>query len=224
VGDVQFQKKCLGKMEDVSEREGRTVIFVSHDMAAISALTTKCIYLKKGQMELMSNTPDVIRHYLHADAVESGLFVDQKPSSKPQVVRAQVITSEVNYIHENGRDLRVDIDVLMPYSCEGMALSFQIMDDREIPVIFGYVFDADSPVMRTPGLHKASCLIPHCDLYEGNYYLRIHLAESKGREKFQEVDRVCKFEVKMMGRIIEWGWQKNVCVYTPGFNWTIKNQ
>lgn len=223
VGDLQFQKKCLGKMEDVSERDGRTVIFVSHDMAAISALTRKAIYLKKGKVEIFSDTSEVINHYLKADIIQEGNYVNQKPSSdKPQIIRAEVITSEINNIHRNGRDLRVDLDVNMPYACEGMALSFQIYNDRNFPVIFCYAFDADSPILRTPGLHKTTCFIPDCNLYEGSYYLKLHLAESKGREKFQEVDRVCEFEVRMMDSIIEWGWQKNVCIYTPQFKWTTK--
>ena len=64
VGDAQFQKKCLGKMEDVSKSEGRTVLFVSHNMSAISELCAKTIYLKSGKTMIFSSTEAVIPLYL----------------------------------------------------------------------------------------------------------------------------------------------------------------
>ncbi|MFO0052743.1 MAG: ABC transporter ATP-binding protein [Dolichospermum sp.] len=65
VGDAQFQKKCLGKMEDVSAKEGRTVLFVSHNMAAISSLCSKALVLRSGFVEFpMGNVNDAINKYL----------------------------------------------------------------------------------------------------------------------------------------------------------------
>jgi lipopolysaccharide transport system ATP-binding protein len=64
VGDARFQRKCLGKMRDVSRGEGRTVLFVSHSMASIRALCTSAIWLEKGQVRMRGPTLDVIRGYL----------------------------------------------------------------------------------------------------------------------------------------------------------------
>lgn len=63
VGDYDFQKKCLGKMEDVSKNQGRTVLFVSHNMGAITALTTNCLLLNCGSIDLLGDTKDAIRRY-----------------------------------------------------------------------------------------------------------------------------------------------------------------
>lgn len=63
VGDAEFQKKCLGKMKDVSEG-GRTVLFVSHNMSAINSLCSRTLYLKSGQLMMSGNTGDVVKHYL----------------------------------------------------------------------------------------------------------------------------------------------------------------
>lgn len=63
VGDAQFQKKCLGKMGDVSQ-QGRTVLFVSHNMSAISELCQKAILLRSGQMAMMDHAQNVIHQYL----------------------------------------------------------------------------------------------------------------------------------------------------------------
>ncbi|MBK9712998.1 MAG: ATP-binding cassette domain-containing protein [Kouleothrix sp.] len=81
VGDAQFQKKCLGKMEDVA-RQGRTVLFVSHNMAAIRTLCTDAILLRAGQIELAGPTEQVISHYLVASAEDLSTSVEL-PRSGP---------------------------------------------------------------------------------------------------------------------------------------------
>jgi lipopolysaccharide transport system ATP-binding protein len=65
VGDAEFQKKCLGKMEDVS-KSGRTILFVSHDLAAVEKLCLKTILLKGGKISMIAETGKVINHYLHS--------------------------------------------------------------------------------------------------------------------------------------------------------------
>lgn len=71
VGDAEFQKKCLGKMNDVSKGEGRTVLFVSHNMAAVKALCSKGILLENGLVSVKGITDDVIKSYMGADKLES---------------------------------------------------------------------------------------------------------------------------------------------------------
>ena len=64
VGDAEFQKKAIGKMQDISRGGGRTVLFVSHNMAAIENLCTKSILLEKGNISMIGKTQDVISYYL----------------------------------------------------------------------------------------------------------------------------------------------------------------
>jgi lipopolysaccharide transport system ATP-binding protein len=64
VGDVEFQKKCIGKMEDVSKNEGRTVLFVSHNMEVLSRLCKSALLLEKGKMISYSDTDNIISRYL----------------------------------------------------------------------------------------------------------------------------------------------------------------
>jgi lipopolysaccharide transport system ATP-binding protein len=64
VGDAAFQKKSLGKMRDTTHDEGRTVLFVSHNMAAIESLCTRAVFLKSGRMLTAGKTADVVREYL----------------------------------------------------------------------------------------------------------------------------------------------------------------
>ncbi|HEV9036985.1 MAG TPA: ABC transporter ATP-binding protein, partial [Puia sp.] len=67
VGDAQFQKKCLGKMEDVSKNQGRTVLFVSHNMPTVLNLCDKCIYLEKGEIRRMGDTSDIVSEYIRQE-------------------------------------------------------------------------------------------------------------------------------------------------------------
>ncbi len=63
VGDAEFQKKCIGKMGEVSQGEGRSVLFVSHNMSAINKLCNTAIYLENGMLENSGKTYDIIKHY-----------------------------------------------------------------------------------------------------------------------------------------------------------------
>jgi lipopolysaccharide transport system ATP-binding protein len=219
VGDAEFQKKAIGKMQDVSKSEGRTVLFVSHNMPSIITLTTSSICLENGRIEKFGKTNEVISYYLNnTSLIRSTYFAAPNPN-KPNFTNIRIETSESNYTHKNGEDLILHFEVNMPYSLEGMALSFQIYSENETPIIFGFIFDTDTPILRVRGVHKLKCVIPRCKLYQGNYYLKTHLAESKGKVKFEEIDKICHFEVLMLDKNIEWGWQKNLCIYTEKVVW-----
>lgn len=219
VGDAEFQKKAIGKMQDISQGGGRTVLFVSHNMAAVSALTNISICLDNGSIVKSGFTQEVINYYLNENTPVQGDYSAPQSLFKPNFTKISIRTSETNNIHKNGEDLIIDIDVNMPYVIEGMAVSIQIFSEHEIPVAYAYLFDTEIPILRTKGTHHLSCTLAKCKLYQGNYYLKAHLGESKGRNKFEEVDKICSFEVMMLDEIIEWGWQKDVCIYTEDFKW-----
>lgn len=77
VGDAEFQKKAIGKMQDVSKGEGRTVLFVSHNMAAVKNLCTRGVVLQNGQLAFDGTTDDAVGYYLSNNfQVEQGLITD----------------------------------------------------------------------------------------------------------------------------------------------------
>jgi lipopolysaccharide transport system ATP-binding protein len=81
VGDVEFQNKCLGKMREVSTREGRTVLFVSHNMAAVNTLCDKAILLKYGRLSSMGTATDIVNYYMN-DLKQEVPLMYQAPESK----------------------------------------------------------------------------------------------------------------------------------------------
>ena len=70
VGDVQFQKKCLGKMEDVSKKEGRTILFVSHNLGALQLLCTRALYLNAGEIKNSGDVAFCVNEYLKKTSIE----------------------------------------------------------------------------------------------------------------------------------------------------------
>jgi lipopolysaccharide transport system ATP-binding protein len=74
VGDAAFQKKCLGKMQEVSRTEGRTVLFVSHNIAAVTQLTTRAVVLDKGRLSFNGPTEKAVEHYVDAIGSDTTTF------------------------------------------------------------------------------------------------------------------------------------------------------
>ncbi len=74
VGDAEFQKKCLGKMEDITQKEGRTILFVSHNMESIKQLCNKCIFLDEGKLGQFGKTNLIIDYYLNNNKKHEAIY------------------------------------------------------------------------------------------------------------------------------------------------------
>lgn len=91
VGDAEFQKKCLGKMKDVSVNDGRTVLFVSHNMGSIQQLCNKGIILKQGSVFGHGNIADVVEKYLSSASVINHEFVRRSGNKKAEFIEYKLI-------------------------------------------------------------------------------------------------------------------------------------
>ena len=93
VGDAEFQKKCLGKMEDITKKSGRTILFVSHNMAAIQNLCDRCILLDQGKIKMIGKVKEVVEKYLSIASTSASkkLLKDYKQdSSKIKVLSIEL--------------------------------------------------------------------------------------------------------------------------------------
>ena len=92
VGDAEFQKKAIGKMQDVSKGEGRTVLFVSHNMASVRSLCNRGIVLKNGVIDFIGSTEDSVNHYLQVyDTHEGGKIVDNVQWKKYNITISKIV-------------------------------------------------------------------------------------------------------------------------------------
>ena len=91
VGDAEFQRKCLGKMDEVTRQAGRTIIFVSHNMAAVQKLCRKVVLLNKGKIEMIGETAKVIEHYLNSDSsAETVMEFEEDKNKEAQFLSVKI--------------------------------------------------------------------------------------------------------------------------------------
>jgi lipopolysaccharide transport system ATP-binding protein len=101
VGDTQFQKKCLGKMQDVSMGQGRTVLFVSHNMDAIRRLCSRCLLLEDGQLIAYGNTASIAAQYLssHSYKAQPHEWIDVSHASRTGTGEARFVAVQYSSIN-----------------------------------------------------------------------------------------------------------------------------
>jgi lipopolysaccharide transport system ATP-binding protein len=175
VGDVEFQKKCLGKMKDVSREKGRTILFVSHNMQAISGLCQKTIWLQKGKVVANSDTQTVVNAYL--SAYQQKLWkqdwpIDNAPGNT--IVRVLSVALKPEFV-----DMSDVIDIRTPLT---ISFKFHNFSGAKIGVsirLFSVseecIFDiAKQPSMYEQGLIEGEMTIPGYFLNDGSYYLSIN--------------------------------------------------
>jgi lipopolysaccharide transport system ATP-binding protein len=173
VGDVRFQKKCMGKMEDVGQH-GRTVILVSHDMPAITRMCSRAILLNKGEIVQAGPAHEVVNHYLHAGHIQPVVeWPDptQAPGNNVARLRALRVRSEAGQISDVidiRKPMRVEIeyDILKP----GQMVVAQFGFNTEEDVIAFIVNDRDPAWYRRPrpvGRYVSTAWIPGNFLSEG---------------------------------------------------------
>ena len=220
VGDTEFQKKCLGKMGEVA-RGGRTVLFVSHNMQAISTLTTRCLMLGEGKLTREGTPERVITAYLEGNVVRDSIYSAAPSPHAPSVTRVEALTSEPNNTQVHGKPVRFLFELTTPRPLRAASFSFQIVDPMMQPVVHFWVFDSDMPFCRAAGAYRLVCEVPILRLYLGRYSITTHLAEGEGGTHFQTLEGICPFEVVMFGNDRDWRWQEGACRYLEEGAWTV---
>ena len=223
VGDASFQKKCLGKMKDVASGEGRTVLFVSHNMQAVSTLTQRCVLLNRGRMLNVGPTSDVINEYLRlvGGTSQDQVYTAAPLADKPKITRVELKTSEPGNVQMNGKPMEVHIELNTPIAIDGARISFHACNTMQEPILYFWCHDTEHPMARQPGTYHLVCQIPKVRLFMGDYTLRVHLKEKAGGREFEVLEGVCPFEVVMYGRDREGGWFKNTCTYLEDGQWQV---
>jgi lipopolysaccharide transport system ATP-binding protein len=222
VGDAQFQKKCLGKMEDVSKREGRTVLFVSHNMTAIAALTNRCILLKKGGVQYSGTPKEAFDLYLSSDERQEEIYTAAPNQERPSITRAEVECSQAGYTHESGRSWRVRFEIHYPYALPKASLRFQIFNQFQSPVLYFCAYDQDVQICKGAGTTTVTCTIPKLDLNVGTYSLKVLLAGPPGGLHYETLDSICPFTVEVLDRTTAYGFKPEGCAYLVDSTWSVE--
>jgi lipopolysaccharide transport system ATP-binding protein len=188
VGDHEFQKKCIGKMDEVA-KGGRTVLFVSHNMTAVNQLCTRSLMLLNGTVEKSGPTDEVIAEYLRLSGGDEGLVVWPDPATAPG--NEKVRLHSVRVLSADQQKSEVDIDQETSIEIE----FWNLIDGSRNLCANIYLVDALGTVVlstgNTPaanllpeewfdkphpaGLFRARCTLPANFLNEGIYYINVYI-------------------------------------------------
>lgn len=219
VGDAEFQKKCLGKMGDISKKDGRTVLFVSHDMQAISTLTEQAVLLMKGKIVFLGKTDDAINCYLSYNFNNEMIYLSKSRNENPSITRVEILTSLSNNVHENGKELKILLNINMPRYEEGIAISIHIKDLKGRGILLLSVFDNEKQICRKLGENNLTLTIPRLKMYMGKYNISVHLAQMCNSIKYDTLIDICPFEVVLYKKKHGYGWQEEICTYLEDYFW-----
>jgi lipopolysaccharide transport system ATP-binding protein len=170
VGDAQFQKKCLGKMKDVAGA-GRTVLFVSHNMAAVGALCSRAVLLKAGRVEKTDTADNVISYYFDTTTTrhDSDPARMRLPGFGDQIRFVSVSMAEHQDILDYDAPIRVEMAIHSDRDFEGLSIGASVFNHFGDTV--GTLFTSDTFSIRR-GETRTICLtVKTPRLAPGNYYL-----------------------------------------------------
>jgi lipopolysaccharide transport system ATP-binding protein len=224
VGDMAFQKKCLGKMENVSTKEGRTVLFVSHSMQAIAQLTKRCILLSKGDIQFDGSTSKSVQLYLGGqkeDSEQPAYYQAPAVKTGNYVSWARVHTSEEHGLHDWGKPITFEFAMHITQPHESLRFSFQVVGALQQPVCIFFFFEADqAPFCRERGTFILRCEIPKFRLYMGSYTLTTWFSERRSETLLENLRDICPFEISMHNiERPEYPWQADECTYLEDAIW-----
>lgn len=185
VGDVEFQKKAIGKMQDISRQGGRTVLFVSHNMAAVKSLCTKAIVLEHGKVIFEGTQNEGVEFYLKKSKETSEINIlnrtDRIGSGKIKVKSVSILNDNLEELSEviSGETIILKISIQknqeIDYSKLKVAVNFQDENDN-----FILSFINEEMKYSFENLINQDCFylkIPHLYLRSSVYYIRILLSE-----------------------------------------------
>ncbi len=200
VGDAAFQKKCLGRIEEVTQ-EGRTVLFVSHNMPAVQNLCTRCVLLERGRLKMDGAPAEVLTAYNRSTAGKLSDVEDltrhhgRTPHSIPTMKRVRVSPRDggAGGIHM-GDDVRIEVTFEASKLLADVTLGVQVKNSLQVPV-----FGINTSVIPPGPLEKpvqrgmVSCLLKQIPLMPGTYNLDLYFGSYD--QNFDVIHEACQFEV-----------------------------
>jgi lipopolysaccharide transport system ATP-binding protein len=198
VGDAAFQKKCLGKMQDVS-KGGRTVLFVSHNMEAITRLCSTCMYLVKGELKMQGGTREVIKAYAeHSKQLSGDIDLTPLPrrfegSGAAQLLRLRCIQSETAaaWCYDYGTPVEFSVEFSVARAIEEPEIGYSIFSMTGTELVSSTTFQ-ECPLDRLlPGRYTMRTTIPELFLNPGTYNLALGISGSgRGADHILEAAQI----------------------------------
>ena len=202
VGDVEFQKKCLGRMDKIADA-GRTIIFVSHATATVSRLCTHAVLLEKGRVVRDGQTHEVIRDYLLRNVKSSTIYeLPPDPGKAMSLLRVELNPDKMprtaRLLYCDPIVIRVVYQVNEPVSNCSVWAALQTLSGTMVLCSCDYDDDADMLGQRAPGIYQADMTVPASWLNYGEYVVIVGLVRNRPVEVFNREETV-SFEIEEIG-------------------------
>lgn len=228
VGDAEFQQKCLGKMNE-SAQEGRTVIFVSHNLPTVRELCTRAILLDKGQIVADGGVEDTLSQYLgdikspDAEMIwEAGIANPEVQEFAIHAVRIRDAEGKISNVLDYTQSYTLEIEYVIHEKLPRLRVGFAVRTANQITAFVSY--DSDNPAWqseRQAGRHISHCCIPGNLLAPGKYFIDINAGIS-GRKNLANIRNVLSLELIETSRsnLNEKG--QRYGILRPRFDWTVE--
>jgi lipopolysaccharide transport system ATP-binding protein len=183
VGDAEFQKKCLGKMGDISKKEGRTVLFVSHNMAAVKRLCEKAMVLQFGVLKNIGSSERIISEYLSAVSLKAqrhwSFKFEEKQEQDLQIKEMYFLNRESNCIFSCDEEIKIGVKFKLRKKIKGLYSSIWVSTLDEIPILFSDSRDCESQLNEKleSGCYEVLFTIPKRTLSPQEYFLNVDFAK-----------------------------------------------
>ena len=180
VGDAAFQKKCLGKMQDVAKGGGRTVLFVSHLMSSVASLCSQCIYLQRGSIANRGAVEPVIASYIREQSTPDDLTVrlDKRPrklgnAGAQMMITAVTIKPADDQAVRYREALRIQLELTAFMDIEGCFLGVGVngLIGERLFTVEGN--ESPLPLLKKGRTHRVDVFIPEPALPPGSYVLEV---------------------------------------------------
>ena len=214
VGDAEFQKKCLGKMKDVSS-QGRTVLFVSHNLAAVKSLCTRGILIEKGRIVFSGSADETVEHYMKINSQHLMPKVEFL-SSEEALGNEFIKLKSVKVVPENPF---ITDDIYLQFSFWNLTgastinMAFDLLGLND-EVVFGSLFEFTT---TENNLCNATCKIPANLMNDGVFYLNLYFSSTEMR-LLLKLENIISFEVVDVKRNNAYLGKVNGAV-RPKLNW-----
>lgn len=220
VGDAEFQKKCLGKMGDVSKGEGRTVLFVSHNMTAVQQLCRTGIYLANGQVADISPVDNCIKYYLENANLT---FNYDSKNSNEKIGNEKITILEFKANTTNGEIITIDKDIEITVAfenhiaCNELDMSFNLKNTQDV-IVFSKGLLIPKTKKDNIGQYKISFRIPANLMNEDTYTFDLFFGYNRSDRAFYTE----KFGFEIVGTEDQFGQiNKSPGVIAPIIDFTI---
>ena len=224
VGDAEFQKKAIGKMQDISKGEGRTVLFVSHNMAAVKSLCTRAIVLEYGKITFLGNTDEAVSFYLKSGTDSLGdnlkyfnksLFENNSFILKELRIRSDKKKYKEPITREDG----ILIEILLEKHETNILNVVYLFKDEQGNYIFATNSNLGNIDLTSKGFYKLSMYIPKMFFNEGVFNIDLMITDGKN-QLFFERDSLMFTVVQEQMALGAW-MGKSPGALKPKFEWKI---